>query len=339
MRFSRFSRPICPLLACFLGGVALPTAAVAQHGTSTRARAASADGSPHRSAFFVHRGARLHYLDWGGSGPPVVLLPGYGLTAHAFDEIGTALAKDFRVIAATPRGYGESDAPPDAAAYTVATMVEDLRALLDTLGIREAALVGHSISGTTITAFAQAHPGRVTRLVFLDAFPYYAAAGGDSVEALSPVSAPGFSGAMTYPRVRDFLRRYRFSGWSPALEADLRANVLGAELTRRQALTGGYIADSRAAPPTLASITVPALQACAAPTLATEYPWLQRGTPQHARAATYVRDVLRPFSRRLCAHFSEVVPGGRTVEVPGSHYVFFTQPAPTAHLIRRFLSE
>jgi pimeloyl-ACP methyl ester carboxylesterase len=336
---ARAARLIPSLLVCLLGGVAAPAAGTAQHRTPTAPSTLVADPTRHRSAFVVHRGVRLHYLDWGGREPAVVLLPGYGLTAHAYDEIGALLADGFRVIAATPRGYGESDAPPDAAGYTVATMVADLRALLDTLGVREVALVGHSISGATIAAFARAHPDRVTRLVFLDAFPYYAAAGGDSVEALNPVSAPGFSGAMTYARVRDFLGRYRFGGWSPALEADLRANALGPELMRRQALTGGYVADSRAHPPDLTALAVPALQACAVPTVATEYPWLQPGTRLHARATTYVRDVLRPFNRRLCTRFAELVPRGRTVEVAGSHYVFFTQPAAAARLIRRFLSE
>ena len=336
MVLARLTRLGSPLLAFLVGGVALPTPSAAQR---ARPSAALSDASPHRSTFFVHQGARLHYLDWGGTGPVVVLLPGYGLTAHAFDEIGTMLADGFRVIAVTPRGYGESDAPPESASYTVATMAADLRALLDTLGIGQAALIGHSISGATITAFALAHPDRVSKLVFLDAFPYYAAAGGDSVEALAPVSAPGFSGTMTYPRVRDFLRRYRFNGWSAALEADLRANVLGPELTRRQALTGRYIADSRAAPPDVAAIAAPALQACAIPTAVTEYPWLRPGTSDHARARAYVREVLRPFSRTLCARFSEFVPGGRTEEVAGSHYVFFTRPAPAARMIRRFLSE
>lgn len=75
------------------------------------------------------------------------------------------------------------------------------------------------------------------------------------------------------------------------------------------------------------------------PTVGTEYPWLRAGTPSHARAARYVRDVLLPFNRHLCDRFTALVPGGRTVAVAGSHYVFFTQPASTARMIRSFLSE
>ena len=83
------------------------------------------DRSPHRAGSTVHGGARLHWLAWGTKGPAVVLLPGYSLTAHVFDDIGPLLAVDHRVIALTPRGFGESDAP-DSSAYTVPTLVEDL---------------------------------------------------------------------------------------------------------------------------------------------------------------------------------------------------------------------
>lgn len=296
------------------------------------------DTNPHRSAFIAHRGVRLHYLDWGGTGPVVVLMPGYALTAHAFDDIGHRLSREFRVVAITPRGFGESDAP-DTSDYTIATLAADLRAVLDSLGVRRAALVGHSLSGSTISAFAIASPERVTRLVYLDAFPYFAAAGGDSVDARSPVPSPAFSGDMTYPRVRRFLERYRFGGWSPALDADLHANVLGAELARRRALTEGYIADQRLHPPDLSRITVPALQLCAIPTVATEYPWRRAGTVTYSRAVRYVRDVLQPFDRALCARFAHDVPSGRTLEVRGSHYVFFTEPALAAAAIARFLRE
>lgn len=297
-----------------------------------------ADANPHRSSFISHRGVRLHYLDWGGSGPTVVLLPGYALTAHAFDDVGSRLATHFRVIAITPRGFGESDAP-DSGSYTIRTMVDDLRAVLDSLGISQAAFVGHSLSGSTIAEFARAYPSRVTKLVFLDAFPYFAAAGGDSIEALSPLSAPAFAGEMTYSRVREFLTLYRFSGWSAALEADLQANVLGTELARRRALTDGYVRDQRAHPPDLQSVTTPALQVCAIPTVSTEYPWLKPRTAAYIRAERYMREVLQPFDRRLCARFAALVSSGRTLGMAGSHYVFFTRPTSTADVVRRFMLE
>lgn len=316
--------------------VLAPVGAFCQSSSQIEPAQATPDPHPHRSAFVEHDGARLHYLEWSGGGPVVVLLPGYALTAHAFDEVGGLLAEQFRVVAATPRGFGESDAP-DSSDYTIATMVADLGALLDSLGIERAALVGHSISGSTISEFARAHPGRVTKLVFVDAFPYFAEAGGDSIDALSPVSGDAFAGEMTYPRLREFLSRYRFGGWSPALEADLRANTLGPDLMRRRTLTDGYVRDQRRNPTDLASLSVPALQLCAIPTTSTEYSWLRPGTAEYARAAEHVRHVLVPFNRGLCTRFTTLVPTGSTLEVLGSHYVFFLEPSVTAEAIGRFL--
>ncbi len=293
------------------------------------------DSAHHRSAFVARGGVRLHYLDWGGRGPALVLLPGFSLTAHAYDDIAELLAREFRVVALTPRGFGESSAP-DTGEYSIETMVVDTRAVLDSLGITRAMLVGHSISGSVIARFATETPDRVTKLVFLDAFPYFAAEGGDSVAALDPAPVPPFRGDTTYVRVRGFLARYRFNGWSPALEADLRVKPLGAENARRLALTGSYIRDQKSHAVDVSRVAAPSLQLCAIPTVGTEYPWLRAGTGQYAAANTYVAHTLRPFDRHLCRLFATLVRRGHIREVRGSHYVFFTQPAITARAIRAF---
>lgn len=320
-------------MPALMGVLALAAASCQAHPTHD----ATADPYPHRSAFVSRAQVRLHYLDWGGNGPAVILLPGYALTAHAFDDIAGALTPDYRAISVTPRGFGESDAP-DSGTYSIATLVDDLQALLDSLGIQGAALVGHSMSGATITEFAAANPTRVSRLVYLDAFPFFAAAGEDSISALSPVGGHGFSGEMTYGRVREFLATYRFGGWAAALEADLRANQLGLELARRQGLTAGYVRDQRLHPPDVGRVSAPVLQLCAIPSIDTEYPWLRRGTREYDDAQAYVNQILAPYHRRLCATFSARVAGATTVEVPGSHYVFFLKPSMAAAAIRDFLA-
>jgi hypothetical protein len=95
MKIGGIARSLLALAVCLLATGAPTTVRAQREAPGTRG-AAPADPSAHRSAFVVHRGARLHYLDWGGSGPAVVLLPGYGLTAHAFDEIGALELPDFR---------------------------------------------------------------------------------------------------------------------------------------------------------------------------------------------------------------------------------------------------
>ena len=290
----------------------------------------------HRAGFIEHEGARLHYLDWAGQGPVMVLYPGYSLTAHAFAEVATSLADTYRVIAITPRGFGESDAP-NASAYTLATLGSDLRAVLDSLRIPRATLVGHSLGGSVVAGFALEHSHRVDRLILLDAFPYFAEEGGDSIHALNAVETPPFAGDTTYESIAAYLAKYWLVPWRPALEADLRAKPLGRESTRREQLTAGYIEDSKTAPPDVSRLTVPALQLCAEATVAAEYPWLPHTSPDFVRASHFVEQILRPFQRRLCERFAATVPHGRIQWIQGSHYVFFTDPALTASAIREFL--
>ena len=126
------------------------------------------DSSPHRVSFVsVAPGVRLEVLDWGGSGPPVVFLSGLQDVAHGFDDLAPEFTKDHHVLAITRRGYGASSRP--ASGYDLASRVADLRAVLDSLGLRRVALVGHSIAGDELTAFAGTYPARVTSLVYLDA--------------------------------------------------------------------------------------------------------------------------------------------------------------------------
>ncbi len=129
------------------------------HGRYTAESAAKwKDPSPHRSGFVTVNGTRLHYLDWGGRGETVVFLPGVASTAHAFDDIAPKLTDRFRVLALTPRAHGES-ASLDTL-HTVERAAEDVRVLMDNVSIVNAHLVGHSISGATLTRFAaRAIPG------------------------------------------------------------------------------------------------------------------------------------------------------------------------------------
>lgn len=119
------------------------------------------------SRFVTTDRLRLHYLDWGGAGEPVVLLHGLGDDAHRFEGIAPRLGSDFRVLALDWRGSGASDAPTDG--YDIGSLVEDLRSFLDAVAIERANLIGHSVAGDQITAFAGKYPARVDRLVYLDA--------------------------------------------------------------------------------------------------------------------------------------------------------------------------
>lgn len=124
------------------------------------------DASPHQSAYATVNGVQLNYLDWGGDGPPLVLIHGLGDNPHIFDDLARALSPRFHVVAYARRGHGRSEAPRSG--YDVATLTEDLKQLLDQLGIRQAHLLGWSMGGNEITEFAARYPDRVTKLVYLD---------------------------------------------------------------------------------------------------------------------------------------------------------------------------
>jgi pimeloyl-ACP methyl ester carboxylesterase len=123
--------------------------------------------APFRSAFAEVKGIKLHYLDWSGDGPPLVLVYGIGDNPHVFQDLATFLRADFRIIAYARRGHGRSDAP--LGPYGGPMLTEDLHQLLNTLGIQQAHLLGWSMGGNEITALAARYPDRAQKLVYLEA--------------------------------------------------------------------------------------------------------------------------------------------------------------------------
>jgi len=87
-------------------------------------------------------GARLAYDD-AGTGRPVVLIHGVCMSRRFFERNTAALAERFRVISVDLRGHGES--PASEGGHTVAQYAQDLKHLLDSLGLEDAVLVGWSM--------------------------------------------------------------------------------------------------------------------------------------------------------------------------------------------------
>src|SRR5262245_24776989 len=126
----------------------------------------------------VEPNVRLETLDWGGAGRPVVLLAGAGNTAHVFDQFASKLIADFHVYGITRRGFGNSTRTTSG--FLADSLADDVLAVLDSLGIRRAVLIGHSIAGQELSSIGARHPEKVAGLVYLDAgaqFAFY-----DSVE-------------------------------------------------------------------------------------------------------------------------------------------------------------
>lgn len=125
------------------------------------------DATKHKAGFIaVQRNVRLHYLDYGGAGPALLLLPGIGNTAHAYDDFAHGLTDRFHVYSFTRRGFGESSHP--ASGYDMGRLVADIRVVMDSLKLQQVDLVGHSFAGQEMTRFVRENPRRVRRMVYLD---------------------------------------------------------------------------------------------------------------------------------------------------------------------------
>ncbi|HZJ23256.1 MAG TPA: alpha/beta hydrolase [Anaerolineales bacterium] len=100
-----------------------------------------------------------------GKGTPLVLLHGFPLDHHLWDDIAPLLEDRFDLILPDLRGFGESttvDAP-----YSMDDYASDIAGLLDQLGIQKAVIAGHSMGGYVALAFASLYPARVSGLALI----------------------------------------------------------------------------------------------------------------------------------------------------------------------------
>ena len=129
---------------------------------------------PHSAFRIPHSAARLHYLD-AGQGEPVVMLHGNPTWSFYYRNLVLALRDSYRCIVPDHIGCGLSDKPPlSLYDYSLKSRIDDLEALLDSLGLREnLTLVLHDWGGMIGMGFAARHPERIKRLVVSNtgAFP------------------------------------------------------------------------------------------------------------------------------------------------------------------------
>lgn len=113
-------------------------------------------------------GTSLHYVS-GGSGEPLILLPGWPQTWWAFHKIMPALAKEFQVIAVDIRGMGGSGRPAEG--YDKKNMARDIHELTQLLGFDHVNIAGHDIGAHVAFSFAANYPETTSKMVILDTPP------------------------------------------------------------------------------------------------------------------------------------------------------------------------
>ena len=113
----------------------------------------------------------------GGSGPPVLLLHGFPQNMAMWARVAPQLARQFTVVCADLRGYGDSAKPrclPDRSNYSFRAMAADQLGLMRRLGFEQFHLVGHDRGGRTGHRLALDHPDAVLSLTVMDIVPTYA---------------------------------------------------------------------------------------------------------------------------------------------------------------------
>ena len=143
-------------------------------------------------------GLGLHLYDTGGEEKsPVLFIHGLGDEADTWRHVLPAMPPGWRGLAPDLPGFGRSDKPD--ASYSIPFFAGVLLALLDSLSIARAAVVGHSAGAIVAHQIALAHPERVSRLVLI---------AGSLVSKKQPISlgtllflTPGL-GELAYNRLR-----------------------------------------------------------------------------------------------------------------------------------------
>jgi pimeloyl-ACP methyl ester carboxylesterase len=317
---------------------AAPSATAVPHPVTAR----PVDASPHRSRITMADGVRIHSLDWGGTDTALVFIPGLGNSAHVFDDFAPRFTDRFRVVALSRVGFGESE-QPEAHGYDLASRVAQIAAVLDSLGITRAVLVGHSLGGDEITAFASAHPARTAALIYLDA------AYDHSTAAQTQAVLARYAGGAPRPTATDLASPRAFQQYqhrTSGIQMPLGELLASMTLDERGAVVGQrataqVLAASMAAirPIDYSRVRAPALALYSARTTAADVmPWLRADSAANTRATEELRATILADEVRERARFTREVPGAKAISFRAHHYQFLSNADETERYVRRFLA-
>jgi pimeloyl-ACP methyl ester carboxylesterase len=322
---------------CLLFAVALPAAQETEW----------KDPSPHKTTFVtVEEGVQLEVLDWGGSGPALVLLAGGGASAHQYDDFAPALTPRHRVVALTRRSHRGSSVA--AGGYGFARLAEDVVRVMDAVGVKNPVVIGHSFAGEEMHVLGARYADRIRGLVYVDA----AFDRGDDSDsetygaASKPVpAAPSAQkeDLASFASLRAYLDKYGGAGPEGFLRTRYRTNPDGTiagiwapDLPVRQAMLKEMQAAYKPYKPE--RIRVPALAIYACPQSADDlmrrgssdrsaFPELVGMTEADAVLRERVEKLFQATQARVRKHeawFKAFAEQGRIVELAGAHHLFFS---------------
>lgn len=111
------------------------------------------------SHFVDSDGVRIHALDWGGDGPPVIMVHGTGRTGRSWNAVARRLHPDYRVIAVDVRGHGDSGA--SELGNDSRGRMKDLARVADALELPPHFMISHSMGAMPAGLYAADYPERV----------------------------------------------------------------------------------------------------------------------------------------------------------------------------------
>lgn len=300
-----------------------------------------------KSDFALVNGIQLHYLDWGGEGPTLLFLTGMGSSAYIYNRIAPRFIDQFRVLALTRRGHGDSDYPETG--YDADTLVEDIRGFMDSLNIEKAVLAGHSLAGVELTHFAATYPESVEKLVYLEALDDRRRE--PAIHAQNPLNAIAIrKEESTPPRtfeeyvaiikkdVPEFAEIWS-DLWDEEFSHSVKVNEDGVFVDRMPADVEKMLVQN------LIKEYVPKKVNATLPTLLFLGQRKRKLTDdytdeQKAAYEKFIREVRDPFFSSIVAEFRSRFPHAKIVIIPGGHhYCFIAQEELVSNEMREFLLE
>jgi pimeloyl-ACP methyl ester carboxylesterase len=318
------------------------------------------DPSPHAAKLVtVDTDVQLEVLDWGGSGPALVLLPGLGATAHQYDDLAPALTPRFRVVGVTRRGHRGSSAATGG--YGFARLAEDVMRVVEAMEIKNPVVIGHSFAGEEMHVIGARYAAQIRGLVYIDA----AFDRGDDADtqtfnavARTVPAAPSATASdlASFAALRAYLEKFGGGGPEGYLRTRYRTNADGTigvwvpDPPVRQAMLSAIQAGYKPYDPE--RIRVPALAIYAVPASADDL--MRRGSSDRlalpelvARAAddAALRDRVEKLylltRERVRNHekwFKAFAERGRIEELSGTHDLINSNPREVLRQIEAFVS-
>ena len=146
-----------PLMACVLVTLGVPAAA--------KPPVDQAVWASLKKEVRLPNGLRMTYVEAGDpKGEPLLLLHGYTDSSRAFSLMLPYLSR-YRLLIPDQRGHGASDAPE--CCYGASQFAYDARLFLDALGVKRAAVTGHSLGSMVAISLAADYPDRVSKIVLI----------------------------------------------------------------------------------------------------------------------------------------------------------------------------